>query len=134
MADEEYQQLVALIKSEVSGRYVYSLDANPITYVVREFRQNSKFQHLNLYIANEIILKRLFDQNNILLDDNVTTFNLVSTNENTFFTNYHMYAIEEENALKEEILHSKDHVFTVKYQLFPDEEGELECIPVEIYP
>jgi hypothetical protein len=44
-SDEEYQKLTALIKAAVTDRYVYSLDANPITYYVREYRPSSKFTY-----------------------------------------------------------------------------------------
>lgn len=118
---------MALIKAAVTDRYVYSLDATPITYFVREYRPST----------NEIILKRLFDSNGILLDEKQTTINLVATNENTFFTNYQMYTVEEENDIKHEALNSKEHVFTVKYQLLhlgDEGESEVECMPVEIYP
>jgi hypothetical protein len=70
-ADMEYQKLIISIKNEVTGRYVYSIDANPITYVVREYRPGSKIRikFLTIALANEIILRRLFDPNGIQLDD-----------------------------------------------------------------
>ncbi len=105
LADVEYQKLVALIKATVTDRYVYSLDAEPITYYVREYRAST----------NEIILKRLYDPNGILLNDKQTTLNLVSTDENTFFTNYQMYSVEQENNIKHDQLNTKEHVITVKY-------------------
>jgi hypothetical protein len=50
-----------------------------------------------------------------------------------------MYSVEEENNIKHDALNSKEHMFTIKYQLMHfDEEGEdggdVECMPVEIYP
>ena len=123
-----------MIKATVTDRYVYSIDAKPITYYVREYRPSSKIFILKIFIANEIILKRLFDQNGIILDDKTTTKNLVSTNENTFFTNYQMYSVDEENVIKQDVLNTKEHVFTVRYQLLHIDEGEVECMPLEIYP
>lgn len=38
IADEEYQSLYMGIKNELTGRYAYSLDSPPITYVIREYR------------------------------------------------------------------------------------------------
>ncbi len=60
LADLEYQKLVSSIKATVADRYVYSLDAEPITYYIREYRAST----------NEIILKRPYDANGILLNDN----------------------------------------------------------------
>lgn len=47
-ADDEYQKLTQLIRAAVTDRYVYSIDASPITYYVREYRSSSK----NFYIKS----------------------------------------------------------------------------------
>eukprot|EP00347_Sterkiella_histriomuscorum_P004825 403358945 len=125
MADQEYQKLTQNIKTIVSGRYAYSLDANPVTFIIKEYRQTT----------NEIILKRLYDQNGILLDDKAgLMINLVATNESSFFTNYALYSLQDENDIKRDQLNNKEHTFTVKYQLLPIDDNEVECMPVEIYP
>lgn len=41
--DNEFKTLGISIKNELSGKYVYSLDATPIPYEIREFRTSSKF-------------------------------------------------------------------------------------------
>ena len=78
----------------------------------------------------------MFDSNKILLDDKRTT-NIVSVNENSLFSSYQFYHPIDEAALKHSILHSKDHQFIIKYQVFPisdDDETLVECLPVEILP
>ena len=87
-------------------------------------------------IANELILRRVFDSNNILLDDQRTT-NLVTANENSLFTSFQFYHTIDEAALKHSILHSKEHQFIIKYQVFPisdDDPSLVECLPIEILP
>lgn len=66
------------IKNELTGRLVYTLDAVPITYEVREFRP----------ATNEVILRRIFDTNGILLAEGAHTGNLKAANEDNFFSHY----------------------------------------------
>jgi len=48
-------------------------------------------------------LKRVFDQNGVLLDDKQgLTINLVSTDERTFFSKFSMYSLQDENTIKRE--------------------------------
>ena len=37
-ADEEYQRTSLSIRADLTGRYVYNLDAIPVTYIIREYR------------------------------------------------------------------------------------------------
>lgn len=124
-ADEEYQLLTQKIQNIIKGRYVYSLDPTPIVYVIREYRS----------FSNELILKRLFDDNQILLEDNQgLNLNLVSANESSFFQKFSLYSLQEENEVKREALSTKEHVFSVKYQLMAFDGENLECLPLEINP
>jgi hypothetical protein len=52
---------------------VYSIDAIPIIYEIKEYRTST----------NEVILKRLLDPNGIILKDSMSS---KSCNEDTFFT------------------------------------------------
>jgi len=44
-----------------------------------------------------------------------------------------MFAKQDEEALKSDLLISKGHVFTVKYQTIQIDD-DVECMPVEISP
>ena len=122
-ADNEFKSTSLSIKRELTGRLVYSLDVVPVIYEIKEYRTST----------NEIILRRMFDTNNILMDDRPHTGNLKSTNEDNFFSRFQLYSPEEELGVRNGILHSKDHVINIKYQTM-DVGHEKECLPVEIYP
>lgn len=92
-ADKEFKEGGLKIKQELTGRFVYSIDQNPITYEIREYRTST----------NEIILRRLFDPNGILLNDNISIMNMKSANEDTFFTHYQLYQIEDERVVKHQL-------------------------------
>jgi hypothetical protein len=70
-ADEEYRAVGNGIKKEVTGRFVYSFDATPITYEIKDYRTGSNLYRLiiNIFIANEIVLRRVFDPEGILLQE-----------------------------------------------------------------
>lgn len=80
-------------------------------------------------------MKRLFDQNGIMLDhNNPANYNQVTIDEDKFFSHYHLFAHAEEAELKAKLASSalnKDHVFMIKYQTI-EFDGEKECMPVEI--
>ena len=126
-SDEEYQKLYMSIKTELTGRYVYSIDSTPITYAIKEYKQQS----------NEVVLRRLFDHNGIILDHNTqSTFNQSTIDEDKFFSHYHLFAHAEEAELKARLASSalnKDHVIMIKYQTI-EFDGEKECMPIEIKP
>ena len=63
IADKEYQKLSANIKNEIVGRYTYSTeekDANGMLaiYFIEEYRA----------AFSQIVFRRLFDDNGLLLD------------------------------------------------------------------
>ncbi|CDW89559.1 UNKNOWN [Stylonychia lemnae] len=123
-SDEEYQIITSNIRALIKGRYVYSLDDTPINYAIREYKGDT----------NEILLRRVYDKSGVLLDDKQgLVVNLVSTNEDTFFTKYSLYNLEDENNFKRDMLNTKEHVFTVKYQLMQIDD-QMECMPLEVYP
>ena len=71
----------------------------PVTYLIKEFRPQSKLSLINIcVIANEVIMRRIFDQHGILLDEKMTTnINQVSAaGEGAFFTSFLMYGGSEE--------------------------------------
>lgn len=111
------------IKKDITGRMVYTIDSQPVTHVVKEFRT----------FNNEVILRRIFDTHGILLEDRAYTSNIKAVKEDTFFSHYRLYSKEEESSLRHAIDQSQDHVFTIKYQLMYLD-GENECLPVEIQP
>jgi len=105
--DKEYQKISASITSDITGRFVYGLESKfmsdnglPVTYLIKEFRPQSKLLWLiNIFlIANEVIMRRIFDQHGILLDEKMTTnINQVSAaGEGAFFTSFLMYGGSEE--------------------------------------
>lgn len=69
-----------------------------------------------------------------MLDHNQpATINQKAVTEDKFFTNYHLYAKQEEESFKATLQTSKDHIFTIKYQtMYLDD--ERECLPMEILP
>jgi hypothetical protein len=58
-ADNEFKTEGLKIKNELTGRLVYTIDAKPIIYEIKEYRTST----------NEVILRRLMDPNGILLDE-----------------------------------------------------------------
>jgi hypothetical protein len=104
--DKEYQKISASITSDITGRFVYGLESKfmsdnglPVTYLIKEFRPQSKLSLINIcVIANEVIMRRIFDQHGILLDEKMTTnINQVSAaGEGAFFTSFLMYGGSEE--------------------------------------
>lgn len=64
------------VKNELTGRLVYSIDAIPIVYEIKEYRTST----------NEVIMKRLFDTNGILLEGTRFGTNIKSANEDSFLS------------------------------------------------
>jgi hypothetical protein len=60
--DRQYQSLSNSIKKELLGRYVYFFEGSdfdlPIPFIIAEYRT----------FSNELVLKRLFDENQILIE------------------------------------------------------------------
>ncbi len=55
------------IQQEITSRFVFSLDSIPITYEIKQYRSSSNLFSLKLSLANEVVLRRVFDSENILL-------------------------------------------------------------------
>ncbi len=70
----------------MTGRLIFTLDHPPVMFEIREYRSSS----------NEIIVRRLFDQNNIILDPNTQlNYNLRTYNETDFFSRFRMMSEPE---------------------------------------
>lgn len=89
--DKEYQKVSSGIKQDIVGHYAYqvaSSEGYPVIYEVKDFRAPT----------NEVILRRVFDNNGVLLDDAITkTINQVSAaGESTFFSKFCLMHRSEE--------------------------------------
>ena len=90
--------------------------------------------HQYIVTSGEVILRRLFDQNQIILTKkNISSSNLKSIRGAVLFHHYEMLEQVQEMKIRHSILDQKDAVITVKFQVM-DFDGQVECLPMEIKP
>lgn len=135
MADREYQRLSKSLKSDLVGRYAYYNKEQDnigmaVTYFVEEYKP----------ARCEVVFRRLFDPNGILLEHSpLSAQNKITVDADAALTDFFLYESSEEKFIKQQMMvRQRDYMFYIKYQrvVIPgEEEGEdpiVECLPQEI--
>lgn len=96
--DAEFLGVARSVKEQITGRYAQDTrNATYTVYYIKEYRSST----------NELIMRRVFDPNQILLDNPQSS---VSEPEEIFLANFNLLSQEEEAKLVDKMQNSNDHI------------------------
>ncbi|CDW79446.1 UNKNOWN [Stylonychia lemnae] len=126
--EKESTILINLIQTLTRGKFAKSLEENPIYYYFCSYNVQN----------NEILLKRVFDNNGILLDESSqieVNRKLISTE--TIVESYQILFGQEAKEFKQDMLNNEVHTFKLKYTTtvkYVHSWQEKELVPISSQP
>jgi hypothetical protein len=119
--DSEYCKIGLALKKAVQGRIVHTMGQDSTIYEVMEYQSH----------VNSLSVRRIYDQNKILLDDSQAPM-LVVYNCEQVSTELQFLTLNQEASVRQE-MYKGYHTFKVQYQL-DTIGGETECLPMSVEP
>ncbi|CDW90846.1 UNKNOWN [Stylonychia lemnae] len=125
--EDEHLKIIKAIKFLIRGRIAKSINQGEY-YYINSFRGD----------ANELVLRRVYDNFGILLNDNqASEFNVVNTNESYFLESFQVLSKEDERQFRNDLINNKAHILLVRFNVNIIDYGyyqQKDCQPVELQP
>ncbi|CDW89374.1 UNKNOWN [Stylonychia lemnae] len=125
--EEENLKIAKAIKFLIRSRIARSINQSEY-YYINSFRGDT----------NELVLRRVYDNSGILLNDNqASEFNVVNANESYFLESFQVLSKEDERQFRNDLINNKAHTLLIRYKVNITDYGyyqSKECQPVELQP